>query len=93
MAELFLKFEDQVLQELLLSGGTVTIGRQPDNVFRIDNPAVSGHHAKVYAEGDHYVIEDVESFNGTYVNGQRISKDGTEGRRQRYHRQAHDRIS
>jgi pSer/pThr/pTyr-binding forkhead associated (FHA) protein len=74
MAELFLKFEDQVLQELLLSGGTVTIGRQPDNVFRIDNPAVSGHHAKIYAEGDHYVIEDVESFNGTYVNGQRISK-------------------
>ena len=74
MAELFLKFEDQVLQELLLSGGTVTIGRQPDNLFRIDNPAVSGHHAKIYAEGDHYVIEDVESFNGTYVNGQRISR-------------------
>jgi pSer/pThr/pTyr-binding forkhead associated (FHA) protein len=74
MAELFLKFEDRVLQELLLSGGTVTIGRQPDNVFCVDNPAVSGHHARVYAEGDHYVIEDVESFNGTYVNGQRISR-------------------
>ena len=74
MAELFLKFEDRILQELLLSGGTVTIGRQPDNVVRIDNPAVSGHHAQVYSEGDHYVIEDSESFNGTYVNGQRISK-------------------
>jgi pSer/pThr/pTyr-binding forkhead associated (FHA) protein len=74
MAELFLKFEDRVLQEILLSGGTVTIGRQPDNVLRIDNPAVSGHHAKVYVEADHYVIEDSESFNGTYVNGQRISK-------------------
>jgi len=74
MAELFLKFEDRVLQELLLSGETVSIGRQPDNSFRIDNPAVSGYHAKVYAEGDHYVIEDVESFNGTYVNGQRLSK-------------------
>jgi len=74
MAELFLKFEDRVLQEFLLSGETVTIGRQPDNVLRIDNPAVSGHHAKVYAEGDQYVIEDSESFNGTYVNGQRVSK-------------------
>jgi pSer/pThr/pTyr-binding forkhead associated (FHA) protein len=74
MAELFLKFEDRILQEILLSGGIVTIGRQPDNVFRIDNPAVSGHHAKVYVEGDHYVIEDSESFNGTFVNGQRISK-------------------
>lgn len=74
MAELFLKFEDRILQELLLSDGAVAIGRQPDNVLRIDNPAVSGHHARVYAEGDHYVIEDSESFNGTYVNGQRISK-------------------
>lgn len=74
MAKLFLKFEDRVLQELLLSGGTVTIGRQPDNIVRIDNPAVSGHHAKVYAEGDHYVLEDAQSFNGTYVNGQRIGK-------------------
>src|SRR5580704_2486626 len=74
MTELFLKFEDRILQEHLLSRGTVTIGRQPDNVFRIDNPAVSGYHAKVYAEGDHYVIEDAESFNGTYVNGQRIRK-------------------
>lgn len=74
MAKLFLKFEDRILQELLLSGATVTIGRQPDNIMRIDNPAVSGRHAKVYMEGDHYVIEDVESFNGTYVNGQRISK-------------------
>jgi len=74
MAELFLKFEDRVLQEILLSGGTVTIGRQPDNVFCIDNPAVSGHHARVCAEGDHYVIEDAESFNGTFVNGQRITR-------------------
>lgn len=74
MAKLFLKFEDRVLQELSLSGGNVTIGRQPDNVLRIDNPAVSGHHAKVYPEGGHYVIEDAESFNATYVNGQRISK-------------------
>ena len=74
MAKLFLKFEDQVIQEVSLSGGTVTIGRQPDNVLRIDNPAVSGHHAKVYSEGDHYVLEDAESFNGTYVNSVRISK-------------------
>ena len=74
MAKLFLKFEDQVIQEVPLSGGTVTIGRQPDNVVRIDNPAVSGYHAKVYFEAGHYVLEDAESFNGTYVNSQRISK-------------------
>jgi len=74
MAELYLKFEGRVIQEVLLSAGPVTIGRQPDNTLQIDNPAVSGHHANVYLEGDHYVLEDIESFNGTYVNSQRISK-------------------
>jgi len=74
MAKLILKFEDQVIQEIALTAGTVTIGRHPDNVLCIDNPAVSGHHAKVYAEGDHYVLADAESFNGTYVNNQRIEK-------------------
>src|ERR1700674_4598292 len=74
MAKLLLKFEDQVIQEVYLSAGTVTIGRQPDNALRIDNPAVSGYHAKVYSEGDQYVLEDAESFNGTSVNNVRISK-------------------
>ena len=74
MAKLFLKFEDRIIQEVSLSGGTVTIGRQPDNVLRIDNPAVSGHHAKVYSEGSSYVLEDAESFNGTYINNERINK-------------------
>ena len=74
MAKLILKFEGRVIQELSLSGGTVTIGRQPDNELRIDNPAVSGHHAKVYRDRDGYVLEDAESFNGTFVNNQRINK-------------------
>ena len=74
MAKLYLKFEDRVIQEVPLSAGVVTIGRQPDNILRIDNPAVSGHHAKVYSEGDHFVLEDAESFNGTYVNDHRIGK-------------------
>ena len=74
MAKLYLKFEDRVIQEVLLSVGEITIGRQPDNLLRIDNPAVSGHHARVYREGDHYVLQDTESFNGTYVNNHRIRK-------------------
>ena len=74
MAKLFLKFDDQVIQEVSLSSGTITIGRQPDNVLRIDNPAVSGYHAKVYSENGHYVLEDAESFNGTFVNRVRINK-------------------
>lgn len=74
MAKLILKFEDEVIQEVFLSAGVITIGRQPDNALRIDNPAVSGYHAKVYSEGSHYVLEDAESFNGTSVNNVRIKK-------------------
>src|SRR5438874_2668737 len=74
MAKLYLKFEAAVLKEITLSQGTVTIGRLPDNLLQIDNPAVSGHHAKIYWDTDHYVLEDNNSTNGTYVNNRRVSK-------------------
>jgi pSer/pThr/pTyr-binding forkhead associated (FHA) protein len=74
MAKLYLKFEQQVLKEVPLTPTTLTIGRLPDNVLQIDNLAVSGHHAKVTWEADHYAIEDLGSLNGTYVNNQRVGK-------------------
>ena len=73
-AKLSLKFYDSVLREVVLSGGVATIGRQPDNLLRIDNPIVSGHHARIFWENNHYVIEDNESFNGTYLNNSSVSK-------------------
>jgi predicted component of type VI protein secretion system len=76
MAKLTLTFQERVLREIVPTGGVITIGRQPDNTLCIDNPAVSGHHAKVYWEADGYVVEDMESFNGTYVNNERIAKVG-----------------
>jgi len=75
MAKLYLKYETNTLKELPVSqAGIVTIGRLPDNVLQIDNLAVSGHHAKVYWESDHYTVEDNKSLNGTYVNNQRVAK-------------------
>ncbi len=74
MAKLALKFEDKVLKEITLGQSLVTIGRLPDNTVQIDNLAVSGHHAKIYWETDHYVIEDNNSLNGTFINNRRISK-------------------
>jgi pSer/pThr/pTyr-binding forkhead associated (FHA) protein len=74
MAKLCLKFEQTVLKEVTLAQGTLTIGRLPDNNLQIDNLAVSGHHAKVYWEQDHYAVEDLGSLNGTYVNNQRVGK-------------------
>ena len=75
MAKLYLKFEQAVLKEVTVTqGGMVTIGRLPDNMIQVDNPAVSGHHAKIYWETDHYAVEDNNSLNGTLVNNQKVSK-------------------
>ncbi len=75
MARLSLKFEDRVLREVTLTQGVVTIGRQPDNLVCIDNPIVSGYHARIFWENDRYFLEDIESFNGTYLNNRRIRKE------------------
>jgi len=76
MAKLYLKFEQsaQVLKEVVLTQAATTIGRLPDNNVQIDNLAVSGHHAKISWEQDHYVVEDLGSLNGTYVNNARVGK-------------------
>lgn len=74
MAKLYLKFEQAVLKEITLAQGTTTIGRLPDNTLQIDNLAVSGHHCKVYWEAGHFVVEDTNSLNGTYINNQRINR-------------------
>jgi pSer/pThr/pTyr-binding forkhead associated (FHA) protein len=74
MAKLYLKFEQAVLKEFSLAQGVVTLGRLPDNLIQVDNLAVSGHHAKIYWDVDHYALEDNNSLNGTFVNNRRVSK-------------------
>jgi len=74
MPKLILKFDERELQELAIGTHPITIGRLPDNNLVIDNPAVSGRHARVYREGDHYVLEDLKSTNGTFVNDKPIAR-------------------
>jgi predicted component of type VI protein secretion system len=75
MAKLYLKFEQAVLKEFdLKDGSSITIGRLPDNGVHIDNLAVSGHHARLIWEADHFVLEDNNSLNGTFVNNRRVSR-------------------
>jgi pSer/pThr/pTyr-binding forkhead associated (FHA) protein len=66
VARLILQFEDRILKECSV-GLMATIGRLPDNTMVIDNPAVSGHHACVFRDGDAY-RGGLESTNGTFVN-------------------------
>jgi len=74
MAKVILKYEAAVLKEIPLKQGTLTIGRTAANDLPIDNLAVSGHHAKISYEGDKFVLEDLNSLNGTFVNNQRVRK-------------------
>jgi predicted component of type VI protein secretion system len=74
MPKLILRFDDRELTECAVGVHPVTIGRLPDNLLVIDNPAVSGRHARVYKEGNHFVLEDLKSTNGTFVNDKPIAR-------------------
>ena len=74
MARLVLHLDGQTLAEYNMSKERYTIGRLPDNDIRIDNPAVSGHHSLVINILNDSFLEDLNSTNGTYVNGKLIKK-------------------
>ena len=74
MARLMLSLDGRVLAEYNMNKERYTIGRLPDNDIRIDNPAVSGHHSLIINILNDSFLEDLNSTNGTYVNGKLIKK-------------------
>jgi pSer/pThr/pTyr-binding forkhead associated (FHA) protein len=74
MARLILTLDGQVLAEYNMNKERYTVGRLPDNDIRIDNPAVSGHHSLIINILNDSFLEDLNSTNGTYVNGKLIKK-------------------
>ena len=59
-------------QELKLD--KTTIGRVEDNTFQIAEPSVSSHHCEVELRGKEVVVRDLNSTNGTYINGEKITE-------------------
>ena len=57
-----------------LSGAEVTVGRVEDNKIQIEHASVSGHHAVLKLDALDYVIKDLDSTNGTRINGERITE-------------------
>jgi pSer/pThr/pTyr-binding forkhead associated (FHA) protein len=57
-----------------LTDEVVTIGRAPDNAIHLGDPSVSGKHAQLMAAGATYHLVDLDSTNGTQVNGQPITR-------------------
>jgi hypothetical protein len=74
MAKLIVKLGAALLGEYPLTKMITTVGRAAKNDIVIDHPAVSAYHARFEKEGDRYTVADINSTNGTSVNGQRIAR-------------------
>jgi len=74
MAKLILSMDGLVLKEIPLTKERMTIGRKPHNDIQIDNLAISGEHAALVTILNDSFLEDLNSTNGTLVNGQPIKK-------------------
>ncbi|MBN2418515.1 MAG: FHA domain-containing protein [Deltaproteobacteria bacterium] len=72
MARLILMFNNQVVKEYPLLKDSITIGRNEDNIITVDNLAVSGYHARIDAAGKDYILTDLQSTNGTFVNDKKV---------------------
>src|SRR5881296_1644970 len=51
-----------------------TIGRVEDNTFQIAEPSVSSHHCEILLRGNDIVVKDLNSTNGTFINGEKVSE-------------------
>ena len=81
MASLVLSFKGEMLQAFEVAKPRLSIGRRPYHDIAIDNLAVSGDHAAIVREGNHLMVEDAGSTNGTLVNGKPVEKYSLKKRR------------
>ncbi|RJX30333.1 MAG: FHA domain-containing protein [Oxalobacter sp.] len=73
-AKLIVTLDGEVIRELELMRDRITIGRRPYNDIVLDTPSISGEHAMIATVLNESILEDLNSTNGTYVNGQPIKK-------------------
>jgi hypothetical protein len=74
MPKMIVSIDGVVIKEVQLSKDRTTLGRRPYNDIVIDNLAVSGEHAVLLMSGNDVHLEDLNSTNGTYVNGKAVKK-------------------
>ena len=74
MPKLIVSIDGVVIKEVQLTKDRTTLGRRPYNDIVIDNLAVSGEHAVLQMMGADVHIEDLNSTNGTYINGKAVKK-------------------
>ncbi|WBY00103.1 FHA domain-containing protein [Ramlibacter tataouinensis] len=74
MPKMIVSIDGVVIKEVQLTKDRTTLGRRPYNDIVIDNLAVSGEHAVLQLAGNEVHLEDLNSTNGTYINGKAVKK-------------------
>lgn len=74
MGKLVVSLDGVVIKEVQVTKDKTTLGRRPYNDIVIDNLAVSGEHAVLQLVGGNVFLEDLNSTNGTYINGKAVKK-------------------
>lgn len=74
MARLVLLSEGLTGRTFELKVEKTTVGRVEDNTFQIPETSVSSHHAEILLRGSEVVIKDLNSTNGTFINGEKVSE-------------------
>src|SRR5450432_1693841 len=74
MGKLVVSLDGVVIKEVQITKDKTTLRRRPYNDIVIDNLAVSGEHAVLQMVGSDVFIEDLNSTNGTYINGKAVKK-------------------
>ncbi len=74
MPKMIVSIDGVVIKEVQLTKDRTSLGRRPYNDIVIDNLAVSGEHAVLQLTGIEVSIEDLNSTNGTYLNGKAVKK-------------------
>jgi pSer/pThr/pTyr-binding forkhead associated (FHA) protein len=75
MAKLVVLNEGLTGQSFELKSDKITIGRVEDNSFQIAVGSVSSHHCEILLQGTEVVVRDLASTNGTFINGQQVTKE------------------
>ena len=74
MLEITVELKNTILDTYKIDKPEITIGRNSKNDITIDNLAVSDRHARILRSKGAWILEDLDSTNGTFVNGRKVKQ-------------------
>jgi pSer/pThr/pTyr-binding forkhead associated (FHA) protein len=74
MAKLVIQNQGMTGRACELHTDRTTVGRVEDNTFQISDPSVSSHHCEIQLRGTEILIRDLNSTNGSFINGEKITE-------------------